>query len=67
MSLTELMDDRDRLKDENEMLKKAADKIGMWLSAALDDPKVCKKMKDDIRDWMDATTPTLKGETDGKV
>jgi hypothetical protein len=28
------------------------DKIGKWLSAALDDIKVCDEMKADIRAWM---------------
>ena len=27
--------------------------VGSWLSAALDDPKVCDAMKSDIRDWFD--------------
>ena len=31
--------------------------IGSWLSAALDDPKVCEEMKRDIRLWMDAGQP----------
>lgn len=33
----------------------AIDRIGPWLSAALDDPNVCKEMKDDINYWMEAT------------
>lgn len=28
--------------------------VGSWLSAALDDPKVCDDMKADIRQWFDA-------------
>lgn len=27
------------------------DKLGAWLSAALEDPCVCKEMKKDIRNW----------------
>jgi len=27
--------------------------VGSWLSAALDDPKVCAEMKRDIREWFD--------------
>lgn len=27
--------------------------VGSWLSAALDDPKVCDEMKADIREWFD--------------
>lgn len=27
--------------------------VGSWLSAALDDPKVCAEMKADIREWFD--------------
>lgn len=26
----------------------------MWLSAALDDEKVCKEMKDDINNWFES-------------
>jgi hypothetical protein len=28
--------------------------LGAWLSAALDDPKVCKEMKNDIENWFDS-------------
>lgn len=34
-------------------LKEAADPIGGWLSAALDDEKVCEEMKRDIRSWFE--------------
>ena len=27
--------------------------VGSWLSAALDDPKVCAEMKRDIQEWFD--------------
>lgn len=30
------------------------DKIGPWMSAALDDPKVCNEMKADIREYFEA-------------
>lgn len=30
------------------------DKLGEWMSAALDDPKVCKEMKADLMSWFDA-------------
>jgi len=42
-----------KLKRKNEKLQEAFDKVGSWLSAALDDPKVCKEMKQDIRDAFD--------------
>jgi hypothetical protein len=29
------------------------DRMGWWLSAALEDPKVCEKMKADIKAWFD--------------
>ena len=31
------------------------DRIGAWLSAALEDPMVCDEMKQDIKDWFDQT------------
>jgi len=34
-------------------MTEADDKIGFWLSAALEDDKVCKEMKEDIRSWFD--------------
>ncbi len=40
--------------------------VGSWLSAALDDPKVCEAMKSDIRDWFDNgghLRPQPSGET----
>ena len=34
------------------MSKQAAEeRIGAWLSAALEDPSVCQSMKDDINEW----------------
>lgn len=35
----------------------ASVKLGAWLSAALDDPKVCDAMKADIREWFSAGEP----------
>lgn len=31
--------------------------LGSWMSAALDDPKVCDAMKADIREWFSAGEP----------
>jgi hypothetical protein len=39
-------------------LHPAADRIGWWLAAALDDPNVCEEFKADIRAWFDAGMPT---------
>jgi len=50
--------------------KEAADeKIGKWLSAALEDPTTCGAMKDDINEWFMAIeeeieTLKLKGQDD---
>ena len=46
--------DLDWAIDVLEKVRKSNDRIGMWLSAALDDPNVCDDMKNDIREWMDA-------------
>lgn len=35
-------------------LVEASDKLGSWMSAALDDPSVCDEMKQDINRWMSA-------------
>jgi hypothetical protein len=32
----------------------ADERIGAWLSAALEDPNVCREMKKDIMDWFDS-------------
>lgn len=34
-----------------------ADRLGAWMSAALDDPAVCDAMKEDIHAWFDAGQP----------
>lgn len=34
-------------------LRTANDKLGWWMSAALDDPQVCEEMKADIRAWFE--------------
>ena len=44
----------DKGATEIERLKSANDKIGAWLSAALDDPQVCTEMKMDIHEWFAA-------------
>lgn len=36
----------------------ACEKLGSWMSAALDDPKVCDAMKADIRNWFIALAAT---------
>jgi hypothetical protein len=36
------------------VMREAADGIGKWLSAALDDPAVCDAMKADINAWFAA-------------
>ena len=36
--------------------------VGMWLSAALDDPKVCAEMKQDIHTWMAALNKEVSDE-----
>lgn len=47
--------------------------IGSWLSAALDDPKVCAEMKRDINEWFDeggyrrAHPPTTYGKPDAAL
>ena len=35
----------------------ASVKLGAWMSAALDDPKVCDAMKADIQEWFSAGEP----------
>lgn len=32
--------------------------VGRWLAAALDDPKICQEMKDDINSWFAAGAPS---------
>jgi hypothetical protein len=33
----------------------ASEVLGLWLSAALEDPKVCREMKAAIHNWLEAT------------
>ena len=40
------------------------DRIGAWLSAALEDPMVCDEMKQDIKDWFDQTNDRIVQATD---
>jgi hypothetical protein len=35
----------------------ANNRLGKWMSAALDDPSVCEAMKADIRFWFDSWSP----------
>jgi hypothetical protein len=35
-------------------LRKGNEKLGPWMSAALEDPNVCEEMKADIRAWFEA-------------
>lgn len=35
-------------------MRVASERLGVWLSAALEDPGVCEEMKRDIRSWFDA-------------
>ena len=39
--------------EEIEKLKKKNEAIGPWLSAALEDPNICKEMKQDIEYWFE--------------
>jgi hypothetical protein len=62
VKLTEELDNLNKilLKLKKEIIANAkADFIGIgkWLSAALDDHKVCEEMKEDIRDWMKRYDP----------
>ena len=44
-------------------MRAANDRLGAWMSAALDDPKVCQAMKDDINAWF----ASWMGDTDEKA
>jgi len=44
------------LRAQVERLRAAAEPLGAWLSAALDDPKPCAEMKRDINAWFAALT-----------
>lgn len=39
--------------DKIEELRNANEKLGFWMAAALDDPTVCKEMKDCINEWFE--------------
>lgn len=41
-------------EEEFQKFLAASDTLGRWMSAALDDPKVCKEMKEDIDKWFEA-------------
>jgi len=58
-SLLSANEDKERgevgeLKAENKRLRAANEKLGSWMSAALEDGQVCEEMKRDIRDWFAA-------------
>ncbi len=38
-----------------------SDKLGFWMSAALDDETTCDEMKADINRWFDALQPAFAG------
>lgn len=42
------------MMEEVERLMQSNDKVGGWLSAALEDENVCKEMKADINAWFDS-------------
>jgi hypothetical protein len=44
----------ERAEAECKALREASDRIGFWLSAALDDHSVCDAMKTDINAWFAA-------------
>lgn len=54
MPRTDIVHDRDHWHAEARRLQAANERVGAWLSAALDDPAVCEAMKEDIRAWFDA-------------
>lgn len=43
---------------DDEAIDEASDKLGAWMSAALEDDNVCEEMKMDIRNWF----KVLEGE-----
>lgn len=49
--LTLALEQLDRAAAYIDKMKLGNDKIGKWLSAALEDSNVCEEMKSDIRDW----------------
>lgn len=51
--IRELQAEKTTLSERACAVNRAALKLGAWMSAALDDPKVCDEMKADIRAWMD--------------
>jgi hypothetical protein len=52
-----MMTTHDKPSDRVERWRKASAALGSWMSAALDDPKVCDAMKADIREWFSAGEP----------
>jgi hypothetical protein len=41
-------------------IRTASEKVGAWLSAALEDPKVCDEMKADVNEWFEAVFPVAE-------
>ena len=54
MTSIPLPGDFTRLMGEIWKLQEANKLVGPWLSAALEDPEVCKEMKADINAWFEA-------------
>jgi DNA repair exonuclease SbcCD ATPase subunit len=50
-----------QLAAERNAMRKRSDRIGFWLSAALEDPGVCEDMKRDINEWFAALAPPPAG------
>jgi chromosome segregation ATPase len=48
----------ERAEARERALREASDKLGAWMSAALDDPTVCEEMRRDIREWFAALNPS---------
>ena len=61
--MKEAADILERKDTEIAKLRATNDRLGKWMSAALDDPGVCAEMKDDITAWFNAFEQ--QGERDG--
>jgi len=47
---------------EKHQLQDGNERIGRWMSAALEDPQVCEEMKTDVRAWFAAQESTAKSD-----
>lgn len=47
----------ERILADHDSVRAANERIGFWLSGALEDPAVCAEMKADIRLWFDTIEP----------